>query len=105
MLPTSSVIGRIGGEEFAVLAERTSKEVARLAAEAVRIATTQGEPDLPAFTVSGGITEIRPGELLSDAMRRADSALYEAKRQGRDRIRIADAPDETGQREPAAAGA
>jgi diguanylate cyclase (GGDEF)-like protein len=95
-LPTASVIGRIGGEEFAVLAERTSKEVARLSAEAVRIATAQqGEADLPPFTVSGGVTEILPGEMLSEAMRRADTALYEAKRQGRDRIRIADMPGDT----------
>lgn len=104
-LPASSVIGRIGGEEFAVLAERTSKEVARLGAEAVRIATAQEQTDLPAFTVSGGITEILPGEMLGEAMRRADSALYEAKRQGRDRIRIADAPGEAGKRDQAVAGA
>lgn len=91
-LPTASVIGRIGGEEFAVLAERTTRDVARLSAEAVRIATAQGHPDLPAFTVSGGVSEILPGEVLGDAMRRADAALYEAKRQGRDRIRVADIP-------------
>lgn len=97
-LPTASVIGRIGGEEFAVLAERTSKEVARLGAEAVRIATARGEPDLPFFTVSGGVTEILPGEMLGDAMRRADKALYEAKRQGRDRIRVADVPGNAGSR-------
>lgn len=91
-LPTASVIGRTGGEEFAVLSERTNKEVARLSAEAIRAAASQTAPDLPAFTVSGGVTEILPGETLGDAMRRADMALYEAKRQGRDRIRVADAP-------------
>lgn len=102
-LPAAAVIGRIGGEEFAVLAERTSKEVARLSAEAVRIATAQqaDEPDLPAFTVSGGVTEIMPGEMLGDAMRRADAALYEAKRQGRDRIRIAVTPSDSGSRRQA----
>lgn len=92
--PHASVIGRMGGEEFALLFEHTNQEGARLNAEAIRIAAAEaGETGLPAFTVSGGVTSIRQGETLSEAMRRADMALYNAKRLGRDRICVADPID------------
>lgn len=83
----AAVIGRMGGEEFAVLFEHTREEGARLNAEAVRVATPQmSGAELPAVTVSGGVTEILPHETLGEAMQRADEALYQAKNSGRDRI-------------------
>lgn len=88
--PQAAVIGRMGGEEFALLFEHTNQEGARLNAEAIRIAAQSAETDLPSFTVSGGVSAVRPDESLGEAMRRADMALYEAKRQGRNRIRIAE---------------
>jgi predicted signal transduction protein with EAL and GGDEF domain len=42
-------------------------------------------------TASFGVAELQPGEDLTSLMRRADAALYEAKRRGRDRVRSADA--------------
>lgn len=93
--PHATVIGRVGGEEFALLFEHTNQEGARLNAEAIRLAAAEAkEPGLPSFTVSGGVTSIRPGETLGEAMRRADMALYSAKRLGRDRICGADSVDE-----------
>lgn len=90
--PHAAAIGRMGGEEFALVFEHTNQEGARLNAEAIRIAAAQpGNADLPTFTVSGGVTSVRSGETLGEAMRRADMALYCAKRQGRDRICIAEA--------------
>lgn len=93
--PHAAVIGRMGGEEFALLFEHTNQEGARLNAEAIRLCAAEaGDSGLPGFTVSGGVTSVRAGETLSEAMRRADMALYGAKRQGRDRICVADPADD-----------
>ncbi len=89
--PQAAAIGRMGGEEFALLFEHTNQEGARLNAEAIRIATPQSvRPGMPAITVSGGVTAVQPGESLGEAMRRADMALYKAKHLGRDRICVSD---------------
>ena len=45
---------------------------------------------LPSISLSFGIVHLHHGETLSDALRRADQALYEAKRQGRSRAVAAD---------------
>jgi diguanylate cyclase (GGDEF)-like protein len=80
------LIGRVGGEEFAMLlsgmragdAERITKGLCE------RIATLQvGEFSC---TASVGIAEWHPGESLSDLLHRADLALLHAKRTGRNRI-------------------
>ncbi|MBN9036443.1 MAG: GGDEF domain-containing protein [Rhizobiales bacterium] len=89
--PQAAVIGRMGGEEFALLFEHTNQEGARLNAEAIRIAAETERTGLPPFTVSAGVSVVRPDESLGEAMRRADMALYEAKRQGRNRICVAEA--------------
>jgi len=88
--PQAAAIGRMGGEEFALLFEHTNQEGARLNAEAIRTVVQFERTDLPPFTVSAGVSAVRPGESLSEAMRRADMALYEAKRQGRNRICVAE---------------
>jgi PleD family two-component response regulator len=41
-------------------------------------------------TASFGVAEMQAGEDLTSLMRRADAALYDAKRRGRDRVRGAD---------------
>ncbi|TIT45662.1 MAG: diguanylate cyclase, partial [Mesorhizobium sp.] len=43
-------------------------------------------------TASFGVAELQPGEGFADLMRRADEALYQAKRGGRDRVRISLGP-------------
>lgn len=90
VVPKSAVVGRLGGEEFGVLLERTARETARLQAEAIRQATrSHAAPDVPAITVSIGVTDVRAGDVLHMALERADAALYAAKREGRNRVCLA----------------
>ncbi|HEV2896400.1 MAG TPA: GGDEF domain-containing protein [Pseudaminobacter sp.] len=86
------IAGRIGGEEFAIVLPGTNLSGARLFAEGARGAFAalpiEGLPDGRRFTASFGVAELCSGEGISDLMRRADEALYDAKRSGRDCVRI-----------------
>ncbi|WP_210352026.1 GGDEF domain-containing protein [Xanthobacter dioxanivorans] len=94
-MPQSAVIGRLGGEEFAVLLDRTTRETAWLQAEAIRQATvSHGEGEVASMTVSIGVADVRAGEVLHAAQERADAALYAAKRAGRNQVCLA--PEEAG---------
>ena len=92
-LRASDTIGRIGGEEFAILLPDTSLETAYSVLEQIRTVIergrfTHGDKEL-AFTVSTGITampetRVSVDELLSVA----DAACYKAKTRGRNRTEI-----------------
>ena len=82
-------IARIGGEEFVVLLPRTNLEEAQGVAEKLRsmVARTEfpggeGQPG-GTLTVSVGAAVLRPEETGADLLARADTALYQAKDQGR----------------------
>jgi diguanylate cyclase (GGDEF)-like protein len=84
-------VGRVGGEEFAVLLPETpltgAVEVAdrlRSAVQATRVPREDGEPI--AITVSVGVATSAPGKSVDDLMSQSDTALYEAKRTGRNRV-------------------
>lgn len=87
------VAGRIGGEEFAIILPGTHLAAARLFAEGARSAfsalAVQGLPATCRFTASFGVAELVAGEGIDHLMRRADAALYEAKKDGRDCVRLA----------------
>ncbi|NBN63730.1 diguanylate cyclase [Microvirga tunisiensis] len=89
-LPPSAVLGRIGGEEFAVaLAPGCPDPVA--VGERLRAALAERPPleDLPdvRVTVSAGVAiSPAPGLPLEVLLNGADAALYEAKSRGRDRV-------------------
>jgi diguanylate cyclase (GGDEF)-like protein len=88
--PVGSVVGRQGGEEFALLIPGATAQMAWLAADMVRIATAQQiGGDLPPVTVSGGVAQLHPGETLSELLARADQAAYQAKQGGRNRTCMA----------------
>ncbi len=88
--------GRIGGEEFAVLIEGANLTSARLFAEHARQAFSamqiEGLPPHRRVTASFGIAEALDGETALQLQARADQALYEAKRAGRDCVRISSPP-------------
>jgi len=85
-VPQAGVVGRIGGEEFAILLPDTAGQMAWLKAEAIRMSLpAMADGPLPRVTASGGVAEWQPGESLADLMRRADKACYHAKAEGRNR--------------------
>jgi diguanylate cyclase (GGDEF)-like protein len=90
------VSGRIGGEEFAIMLPGANLAAARIFAEGMRSAfgslSVPGLPDDYRCTASFGVAERRPDEALAELMHRADEALYEAKRSGRDCVRATPEP-------------
>jgi diguanylate cyclase len=84
---------RYGGEEFAVILPATSIEAAVHVAENIRTALARKlfaprdvEETVCAVTVSVGAACYDPGESLAQLIQRADAALYQAKKTGRDRV-------------------
>lgn len=86
---------RLGGEEFALLLPETDIEgaqrVARKIVEALRGTPIHHGSQLLPVTISAGVAPVRDGD-GERALRLADDSLYEAKRQGRDRVVMAMEP-------------
>lgn len=85
------IVGRLGGEEFAVLMPETDGQSASQAAERLRAVVADAPIDLGTETVyvtlSLGLTEFADEEdTLSSMLYRADQALYRAKNTGRNRV-------------------
>jgi diguanylate cyclase (GGDEF)-like protein len=87
----SDVVGRIGGEEFAILLPETSKEAALVIAERLRQLAQTCAPAIAGekldVTISIGVAaaSVRTSG-METLCRQADQALYEAKRSGRNRV-------------------
>lgn len=89
-------LGRMGGEEFAVLLPETALEDAGLLAERLReklaqlrIPSENPQNDDVSLTVSIGVSLWKGGEdSLVSLLQRADSCLYDAKREGRNRVMV-----------------
>jgi diguanylate cyclase (GGDEF)-like protein/PAS domain S-box-containing protein len=87
----TDLLGRLGGEEFAILMPATSLEGARelaeqlcrwIAAHPVRL----GDEKI-SFSISIGVTDLRASDTSPDqVLRRCDAALYRAKEAGRNRV-------------------
>lgn len=81
---TSDQMFRVGGEEFCIVAVAQDVENARVLAEKVRqVVEGHDFPEVGRVTISVGIAWFREGDNQQNIYARADSALYRAKRQGR----------------------
>lgn len=92
-LRTRDLAARIGGEEFAVVVDGDIG-IASQVCERIRLAMYRKRVTLRngkriGATVSGGLCALDAANSLSNAIERADAALYEAKRKGRNRCEIA----------------
>ena len=87
------MVFRFGGEEFLILLSNTSREAAAMVGERLRyssqMADYQVEGKQIELTVSLGCSTLLPAESADSLLRRADSALYVAKREGRNRLAMA----------------
>jgi diguanylate cyclase (GGDEF)-like protein len=87
------MVFRFGGEEFLILLSNTSREAAAMIGERLRFAAQaqdyEAEGKMIELTVSIGCSTLLPGESAESLLRRADSALYVAKREGRNRLAMA----------------
>ncbi|MBS9722238.1 GGDEF domain-containing protein [Tianweitania sp. BSSL-BM11] len=98
------IVGRVGGEEFAIIYPGANLPMARIYAEGLRgsfaALSIPGAPPGRTFTASFGVAELQKGETVHSLMARADTALYLAKTAGRDCVRIAPAVVENEQAQP-----
>jgi diguanylate cyclase (GGDEF)-like protein/PAS domain S-box-containing protein len=87
VLRASDIVVRWGGEEILVALPDTTIAGARCLAERVRFAVSQSAMSFGGtITTSAGVAERGDNESTHDTISRADTALYEAKRTGRDRV-------------------
>ncbi len=81
-------VGRWGGEEFLILLPHATLEQARVHAENLRQTIEKRNFKIGQVTASFGIASVLPLETTTNLIRRADDALYNAKRSGRNRVEI-----------------
>ncbi|HEY9207821.1 GGDEF domain-containing protein [Acidovorax sp.] len=89
-LRNEDVMGRLGGEEFAIFLPNADSEGTRVVAERLR-AMVASQPVLTdrgpiGLTVSIGATQYLPGDSSDALLQRADEAMYLAKEHGRNRV-------------------
>lgn len=81
---------RLGGEEFALLLPETPlPQALRLAERLRRAVEAMAVPPVARITASFGVAEARPTDTPLTLLRRADEAMYRAKRKGKNRVEAA----------------
>ena len=82
------IAARVGGEEFAVMLPDSDSADAYAFTQRIRTALATSRSGLPAVRISAGVVSSDIPARIEQLVQRADSALYEAKRTGRDRTTI-----------------
>lgn len=84
---SSDICGRWGGEEFLIVCPDTNSDAASHVIRKIQMALNQTElPHGGAVTLSFGVATLGQEESADQLLRRADDALYQAKREGRDKV-------------------
>ncbi len=84
---TADVVGRLGGDEFAVLMPETEAQVADAAARRLVAGLREVFKGTPNVTASIGVVSCTSTDTSTDdLLKRADQAMYDAKRMGKDRV-------------------
>ena len=84
---TSDVVGRLGGDEFAVLMPETDAQLADAAAKRLVASLRSVFQGTPNVTASIGVVACTATEASTDdLLKRADRAMYDAKKAGKDRV-------------------
>ncbi len=90
MMRTGDTVCRWGGEEIIILLPDCTREAAVAIAERLRAAVAAAvlftPDDGSRITISLGVTDIAGGDSEDDVLSRIDTAMYRAKREGRDRV-------------------
>jgi diguanylate cyclase (GGDEF)-like protein len=96
-LRRDDVIGRIGGEEFAIILPDISPGAAYVIADRIRVAFSESCRNLDALslnvTVSAGVASAHAWSTFDSMMQAGDEALYRAKTRGRNRVEHAERLD------------
>lgn len=94
-LRANTIIGRIGGEEFAILLPGVEIEDAVKIAERLRNIIQNREirigPDrdeILRVTASFGVTQVKKGDTVNSILHRADTAMYRAKKTGKNKVEV-----------------
>ncbi len=91
---SEDMVARIGGDEFALILENVTLAQAtnRVVGIVATLASSTIEDGHPPITVSCGVSEFSAGDTPQALTKRADEALYDAKRQGKGRVVQRSAP-------------
>lgn len=94
ILRRNELFARIGGEEFAIIILHDPKENAAQLAERIRETVEKQAIRIEKnrkirITISAGVVQAQQGESPSELVDRADCAMYQAKKQGRNKVVVA----------------
>ncbi|NEO88538.1 MAG: sensor domain-containing diguanylate cyclase, partial [Spirulina sp. SIO3F2] len=91
-LRDGGLLGRFGGEEFAIVLPNTYMDMAQVIAEclrqAIEVLMVEQDQQTISLTVSIGATEQREEDTVAKMIKRADKALYQAKKAGRNQVQF-----------------
>lgn len=87
----TDLVGRLGGEEFAIYLPHTAYQQAMELAEQIRARVAESQFDVGAqkqlaVTISVGVAQLEPGMDLKALVKKADDRMLQAKREGRNRV-------------------